>query len=107
MALYMMVLFIMPCTDMVEKNLTQIQNHSTEIAHQETHKHDEAQDLCTPFCLCNCCGMVTGVVLQQNFFEIEIIQPLALNLPKPKLYYKTVFLPRYYGEIWQPPKIIT
>ena len=101
MALYMMVLFIMPCVDMYQKD---VHDHLTEIAHQDnTHDHSETQDLCTPFCLCGCCGIVSGVVLQWSVFDIGKAKTFGLS--KAKVYYKTVFIPRYFGEIWQPPKI--
>src|SRR5690606_11160086 len=104
MALYMMVLFIIPCADMYEKDLHLNHDHSTEISHQDTHDHTETQDFCTPFCLCGCCGIVSGVVLQWNVFDIGKAKTFDLST-KPKIYYKSVFIPRYFGEIWQPPKI--
>ncbi|WP_262245836.1 DUF6660 family protein [Parapedobacter soli] len=102
LALFMMALFLMPCADIYEKNVFNNQEHSTEITHQDTHDHTES-DLCTPFCLCGCCGIVSGVVLQWNIFNIGKIK--SFDLSKPKVYYKSIFISRYLGEIWQPPKI--
>lgn len=99
----MMVLFIMPCADMNEKDVIHNHEHSTEISHQDAHNRTETQDLCTPFCVCGCCGIVAGVVLQWNIFEIG--KAKTFDLSKPTVYYKTVFIPHYFGEIWQPPKI--
>ncbi|WP_148908956.1 DUF6660 family protein [Sphingobacterium micropteri] len=103
MALYMMVLFIIPCADMYEKEVFHQHEHSTEIAHEDSHDHPETTDMCSPFCFCGCCGIVSGVVLQWSTFNIGKI--ISFDLPKPKVYYKYVFIPRYFGEIWQPPKI--
>ena len=101
MALYMMVLFIIPCADMYEKDINH--NHSIEISYQHIRNHTETQDSCTPFCVCGCCGMVSGVVLQWNAFDFNEI--LSFDISKPKIYYKSVFISLYFGEIWQPPKI--
>lgn len=101
LALFMMALFLMPCADMYEKDVFNNQEYSTEITHQDTHDHTES-DLCTPFCLCGCCGMVSGVVLQWNVYSLV---KKTFDLSKPKVYYKSIFISRYLGEIWQPPKI--
>lgn len=102
LALYMMVLFIMPCADMYEKDVFNNHEHSTEITHQDNHEHTDS-DLCTPFCLCGCCGIVSGVVLQWNVPNIG--KPKTFDLSKPKIYYKPTFISHYLGGIWQPPKI--
>lgn len=99
----MMVLFIMPCADMYEKDNFLNHNHSEELTLQGSHDHQETTDMCSPFCLCGCCGVVSGVVLQWNIFDIG--KAKTFDLSKPKMYYKTIFIPRYFGEIWQPPKI--
>lgn len=98
----MMVLFIMPCADMYEKDVFNNHEHSTEITHQDNHEHTDS-DLCTPFCLCGCCGIVSGVVLQWNVFNIG--KAKTFDLSKPKVYYKSTFISHYLGGIWQPPKI--
>lgn len=86
---------------MYEKNVFNNQEYSTEITHQDTHDHTES-DLCTPFCLCGCCGMVSGVVLQWNVYSLV---KKTFELSKPEIYYKSIFIPHYFGKIWQPPKI--
>ncbi len=102
LALYMTVLFVMPCADRYDKEVRNDQEHATERTHQDTHDHT-GSDLCTPFCLCSCCGMVSGIVLQWNVFNIG--KANTFDLSKPKVYYKSIFIPHYFGEIWQPPKI--
>lgn len=99
----MMVLFIMPCADMYEKDLPHAHDHSTEITHQNSNDHPETTDMCSPFCLCSCCGKVSGMVFQwnaNNFSEI-----VTVELPKPNPQYIQLFIPHYVGEIWQPPQI--
>ena len=102
LALFMMALFVMPCADMYEKNVFNIQEHSTEITHQDNHEHTDS-DLCTPFCLCGCCGIVSGIVLQWNVYSL--VKAKTFDRSKPKVYYKCTLISHYLGGIWQPPKI--
>ena len=103
LALFMMALFVMPCADMYEKNVFNIQEHSTELTHQGSHDHQETTDMCSPFCLCGCCGIVSGIVLQWNVYNL--VKAKTFELSKPEIYYKSIFIPCYFGKIWQPPKI--
>jgi hypothetical protein len=101
LALYMMALFITPCADLYKKDLSQDRNNSTQIVHQNNYNHQEATDFCTPFCLCDCCGTMSSVDIQWNVFTIDKIDSFTSS----KVYYKPVFIPRYFGKIWQPPQI--
>lgn len=102
LALYMLALFMMPCADTYGKDLSLQPSRSTEIP-QDNHDHTETQDLCTPFCLCGCCGLVSGVVLQWGVADMGRIR--SFDLSKPKMYHKPAAIPCYFGDIWQPPKI--
>lgn len=103
LAIYMMTVFLMPCTDMYEKDNFQNHNHSEELTHQGSHDHQETTDMCSPFCLCGCCGIVSGIVLQCNVYSL--VKAKTFDLSKPKVYYKCTFISHYLGKIWQPPKI--
>jgi len=103
LALYMVVLFIMPCADMYERESFQNHNHSEELVHQDSHDHSEAKDICSPFCLCGCCGMVSGIVLQWNVYNL--VKAKTFDLPKPTVYYTSILISRDLERIWQPPKI--
>ncbi|WP_068599335.1 DUF6660 family protein [Vaginella massiliensis] len=103
LAIYMMTVFLMPCTDMYEKDNFQNHNHSEELTHQGSHDHQEKPDICSPFCLCGCCGMVSGIVLQWNVYNL--VKAKTFELSKPEIYYKSIFIPCYFGKIWQPPKV--
>lgn len=101
----MMAVFIMPCADMFGKEVFGPTNCVQEIAHQDGHNQSGHNDLCSPFCSCNCCGLISGVVLNLNLFHK--IQERPIDLVRPTIYFRSVFIPRYFGEIWQPPKINT
>lgn len=87
---------------MYKKDLVNNEKHSTEITHQDNHEHTDS-DLCTPFCLCGCCGMVSSIVLQWNVYNL--VKAKTFELSKPEIYYKSIFIPCYFGKIWKPPKV--
>ncbi|PPL04806.1 hypothetical protein SAMN05444682_101600 [Parapedobacter indicus] len=109
LAMYMMVLFVTPCDDNFEEDVFHGHEHTTEASHNhhdhshDDHDHSDTTDMCTPFCVCGCCGAISGIVLQESLSDIgEVID---FDLSTFITYYKPVFIPRYFGEIWQPPKI--
>lgn len=104
LAIYMMAVFLMPCADTFQKDAFQNNKVTHEAAAKEhNHEHSETADLCSPFCVCNCCGTVPGMV-----FTISTISFLQIDKPvlsKETPHYTSQFIPHYFGEIWQPPQI--
>lgn len=91
LAFYMMAVFVMPCTDVQQKEHVHDFAHSQPLSegeHQD-HDHNEEKDFCSPFCLCSCCGAVSGITLQGNLEGAIRIE--SIDLPKPKLVYKPIF----------------
>ncbi|CAM2966891.1 hypothetical protein SAMN05444143_11054 [Flavobacterium succinicans] len=90
----------MPCAD-VEVNSAghSLNVHQTDL---ENHSHDKSKDLCSPFCICNCCGSQIT-----SFSEFVIIDfPIPSKGIKTQLpTYKSVFASNFFGSIWQPPQI--
>jgi len=85
--------------------VTSAAHKATEIGtnHDEkSHDHDKENDLCSPFCSCNCCG--SQIV---SFFKITTIsftfvsKSIKTQLPS----YTSKFTSNFYGSIWQPPQI--
>jgi len=95
-AFYIMGLFIAPCSHVYEDNSLRGDDHSKEIIYERT----ETIDLCTPFCSCNC-GVITDIVLCNSNFTEDII---FFDLSRTKIYYKSISIPLYFGEIWKPPR---
>ena len=91
----------MPCADTEVNNLV----HTTlELkSNHDNHSHDKANDLCSPFCICNCCA---GSVL--SFSSTVAFQTFIVSewTTKQKITYKSVFASNFFGSIWQPPQIV-
>lgn len=104
LAFYMTVLFLTPCADTLEKDELLLGTHSTATSHDH-HDHSDPgeMDLCSPFCVCGCCGLISGIVLQEYLPSLTLVTPI--ELPRVITYYRSTFVPPYLGEIWQPPKM--
>lgn len=102
LGIYILALQTMPCADIYEKNLLQ-QKHFIELLSLDSdHSHASDNDLCSPFCICNCCGVISGFILEDGAVPIpKIYSLLSLSLTG----YMSKFSPNYFGEIWQPPQI--
>lgn len=96
---YLLALSIMPCTDM-QNGQDDRSSHQLE---QTRDNHSDSSDLCSPFCLCSCCGTVSENLLQFEAFDFSKAKTNAtLQLTS---YYNPYFIAGFYGNIWQPPKV--
>ncbi len=99
-SIYITALSCLPCTDMEVNSLAHTTTKFT--ANHEEHSHDKENDLCSPFCICSCCG--SQII---SLFQIDTINfPIQSKGIKTQLpTYKSVFASNFYGSIWQPPQI--
>ncbi|TXH21148.1 MAG: hypothetical protein E6Q95_04325 [Chitinophagaceae bacterium] len=99
LCLYLSVLLVYPCSDST-MDCTKIVQDSTETAH---HHNGKTNDSCTPFCFCSCCSIqisayhfnysTLGIPTKKYYSPLNVIEEIK-------------FISNYYGNIWQPPKII-
>jgi hypothetical protein len=100
LSIYLVILTSIPCADM-EVNSA---GHSME-AHQadrDNHSHDKDNDLCSPFCICNCCGAQILSYSPTISFELPLI---SQEIKTKEPVYKSVFASDFFGSIWQPPQL--
>lgn len=96
----LMVLSCLPCADAANdtaRSQTTTENHKHE-------PNDHHNDLCSPFCICNCCGVQILSFTPVLSFVIELIP--AVFSPKPEIGYKSHLASMFSGSIWQPPQIV-
>jgi hypothetical protein len=99
LSLYLMALSNMPCADM---EVDSAAHKTARFSSETSHSHDKDNDLCSPFCACNCCG--AQVLSYQISETIEF--PVAFSIiSKVVSNYNFVFTSNFYGSIWQPPQI--
>jgi hypothetical protein len=91
----------LPCADIEVDNF--VENLDNFQANHNNHSHEKELDLCTPFCVCSCCGT--------PFFHLreEISFRLILNSKKiasKTQNYKPLEISNFVASIWQPPQIV-
>lgn len=100
LSLIILLISSMPCADLEVNSFA----HSSEkfISNNENHSHDEENDLCSPFCICSCCGSQMASYSQSIVIDFPIpSKDIKTLLPS----YKSIFTSNFYGSIWQPPQI--
>ncbi|TDP03328.1 DUF6660 family protein [Flavobacterium sp. 245] len=99
LSIYLMALSNMPCADM---EVNSAMHKTAQFSSEENHSHDKDNDLCSPFCVCNCCGAQVLSYQPSITFEFsKSCSKIAVALPT----YNSVFISDFYGSIWQPPQI--
>jgi hypothetical protein len=101
LSIYIFTLSAIPCVDVeIGSAGHSTVTHSSE---KENHSHNKENDLCSPFCICNCCSNVTLTYVPtitydfQNQFE---------EIKTSNSFYTSAFHSNFYGSIWQPPQIV-
>ncbi|WP_026704818.1 DUF6660 family protein [Flavobacterium soli] len=101
LSIYLVALSCVPCVDMevssaAHKTIGMDSNH-------KDHSHDKENDLCSPFCSCNCCG--SQIV---TYFKAITIDPIVVSkrIKTQLTSYTSKFTSNFYGSIWQPPQIV-
>ncbi|WP_395047584.1 DUF6660 family protein [Flavobacterium sp.] len=101
LSIYLVALSCLPCADM---EVNSFAHSSPKIAaNHENHSHDKENDLCPPFCVCNCCGQQILNFSKEVTFEFrKIATEITTQIPN----YKSIPTSNFYGSIWQPPQIV-
>ena len=90
----------LPCADVETSNFT---HTASKIgAKHDNHSHDQENDACPPFCVCNCCGQQILNFSQEIAPQFrKIATEITTQIPA----YKSILASNFYGSIWQPPQI--
>ena len=99
LSIYLMALSNMPCADM---EVNSAMHKTAQFSSENNHTHDKDNDLCSPFCACNCCGAQVLSYQTAVTFEFPAASSI-ISIPLPN--YNSVFASNFYGSIWQPPQI--
>ncbi len=99
LSIYLMTLSNMPCADM---EVNSAAHKTARFSSEANHTHDKDNDLCSPFCACNCCGaQILSYQIAVNFEFPVAYSIISVQLPN----YTSVVASNFYGSIWQPPQI--
>ncbi|UFH30911.1 hypothetical protein LNP04_13095 [Chryseobacterium sp. C-71] len=100
LAMYFVVLSVMPCEDIHKQS----GSNKTELSFSldESHSKDKG-DICSPLCICNCC-QITVTAFKMDAL-VNIPKQIQTYFSKKILFQKNNFAYQVYDHIWQPPKI--
>jgi len=87
----------MPCADKEQDGSFE------KISINNSSKQHHDKDVCSPLCICNCCGcqcFVYDTICNYNFIAVK--KSIDKKLPE----YKSILTSNFFGSIWQPPQII-
>ncbi len=69
----------------------------------DNHSHNKENDLCSPFCICSCCGSQMASYSQPLMINFPVVsKDIKKQLPD----YKSIFSSNFCGSIWQPPQLV-
>lgn len=99
----LLVLSCLPCAD-ADKDAVYDANGKVLAEKHFDHSKELHSDLCSPFCVCNCCG--AQVLSFTPSLSFSIREDFTAFVEKPEIVYKTHFASMFSGSIWQPPQIV-
>lgn len=95
LAVFVCLLALKPCAD---KEVHAEDEKYVQI--DDTHSHSsDAQDDCSAFCICICCGAVVEFVSVKNIHQTKEIKAFSTRMFGYKSFYKSY----YSNSIWEPP----
>ena len=99
MAAYIAFVACYPCND--ADICVDVKVKGTEQAMVSAHEHSQEEiDLCSPFCICNCC---TSTITQPKYFSFVFYFPKGTEFNETLTPYNVKAVSY---SIWQPPRIV-
>ena len=100
----LLILFLscMPCTDKKTAEKADELVFSQHPSEEHDHEHGEANDFCSPFCTCACCGASIMVLTVPTVYPEKKVE---FERAKITSLYQSVFISSYNFSFWQPPKV--
>ena len=102
LSIWVLLMSYVPCADEAVRN-TQNENPSLFLSanySHSTHEHNNNCDLCSPFCICACCG---GFSIYKTT-KLNFIKPSTQINSFVSLYKQPVVID-VFRQIWHPPKV--
>ncbi|MGV3696998.1 DUF6660 family protein [Flavobacterium sp.] len=100
LSFYLVLLSCLPCADLETDTIVKT-GHEIGATHED-HSENHTTDLCSPFCVCNCCGQQTFTSFQAVTYFIPVkFEVIKTSTP---LYTAPIYS-NHFGSIWQPPQI--
>ena len=102
LSIYLIALSCLPCADMEVSSAAHKAVEISDNHDEKSHNNDKENDLCSPFCNCNCCGsQIVSYFKITTFSFTPITKSIKTQLPS----YTSIVTSNFFGSIWQPPQI--
>lgn len=98
LSIYFLALTVMPCADQQLIPIRGELAHTHNEADHSGHDHSSDEDLCSPFCVCQCCH--TDVVYFEKLELVAAEIELTSTVPE----FKGRLLSPYPESLLQPPR---
>lgn len=95
LAAYLVALMLLPCNDACAI----FELHAAKSNHSEQNQQHKENDVCNPFCICDCCSTAMTIF---NSPDINFVSTYSLHTFS---IYEQGFLSKDFSAIWQPPKL--
>ncbi|WP_255493673.1 hypothetical protein [Myroides sp. WP-1] len=99
LAIIVMVISFYPCADRYVSSKVQTESAVARVI--ETQHSDDAQDACSPFCVCVCCAVSVDLTLPT--YDLPV---LVQTVSTEKTIVPYPFVESIVYHIWQPPKLV-
>lgn len=102
LAVYVLALSCIPCADEASEqnpNLAKVFIYSGNSHSGHNHENDSCE-LCSPFCICACCG---GFTVAKTLPQLNPLTHFTNNEAQ-RFDYSSVSLSNYSSQFWHPPK---
>jgi hypothetical protein len=102
LSIILLILSCLPCAD-ANKDIVYDSNGKVLAEKHDDHSKELHSDLCSPFCICNCCGAQVLSFTPSITFSFR--EDFTAFIEKPETIYKAHYASIFSGSIWQPPQI--
>ena len=98
LSVFMLLISLLPCAD--EPQTVEQASPVSYVTDQDPYQHSGGVDLCSPLCVCACCGVSVHTVDTPVF---SLLQPEIPSVSLSQL--TTITFPvRFPGAVFHPPK---
>ena len=96
----MLLLSLVPCSDGIDIFHPTCDADTEIVERSHNHSDHDHEDMCTPFCICSCCGSMSVMPTVAEYRDrSDIISTLCL------FHYESIYSLDYSKGVWHPPTI--
>lgn len=99
LSVYLLVLSLVPCSDSMVFIHSECEANTELVDSNKNHSDHEHEDLCTPFCICACCGSVAAMPTILDYIGI------FTKISTPCIYISLTIFFDYSKGLWHPPAL--